>query len=233
MNIAPESFPSAAKRGVLFDLDGTLIDHFETLYRCYEYTLGRLQHPVPTREFVRRSVGGSMEVTMRHFLPEAQIPAAARIWREHLERIFLDDVKLMPGARELVPALHATGRRLGVFTNKLGETSRGIMRHLALERWLVLVLGANDTPYRKPQREFSQLALERLGTTAAETLLVGDSPFDVEAARSVGMRCACVNTGTHTTAELRAAGADAVYDDLTTLGAAEFGPIRAANDPSG
>jgi phosphoglycolate phosphatase len=216
-------------RGVLFDLDGTLIDHFETLYQCYEHTFRRLGVAVPTREVVRRSVGGSMEVTMRHFLPEGRIAEAAELWRGHLAVIFLDDVSLLPGARELVHALHERGRRVGVFTNKLGSTSRGIMRHLGLEPFLDVVLGANDTPFRKPQREFSVLALERLGTAAAETCLVGDSPYDIDAARAVGMRGACVSTGTHTAAELRAAGADAVYADLTALGAAEFGlPAKTA-----
>lgn len=210
-------------RGVLFDLDGTLIDHFETLFRCYEHTMQQLGEPVPTREHVRRSVGGSMEVTMRKFLPAERIPEAAEIWRQQLARTFLDDVSVMPGGRELVAALKARGLRLGVFTNKLGTTSRGIMRHLELESAFDLILGANDTPHRKPERVFSELALARLGTTAAETCLIGDSPYDVDAAHSVGMRCPCVTTGTHTAEELRAAGADAVYANLTELGEAEFG----------
>jgi len=214
---------SAAFRAVLFDLDGTLIDHFETLFRCYEHTMQQLGVPVPTREQVRRSVGGSMEVTMRKFLPAERVPEAAEIWRTHLAKIYLDDVSVMPGGRELVAGLRARGLRLGVFTNKLGTTSRGIMQHLQLADSFELILGANDTPHRKPERAFSEIALARLGTSADETCLIGDSPYDVEAAHSVGMRCSCVTTGTHTAEELRAAGADAVYADLTELGRAEFG----------
>ncbi len=214
---------SSHLRAVFFDLDGTLIDHFETLYRCYAHTLPQFGATVPSREVVRRSVGGSMEVTMRRFLPEAQIPEAARIWRDELAKIYLDDVSLMPGARDLVSGLHARDLKLGVLTNKLGDASRGIMRHLGLEPFLDLVLGATDTPYRKPQPEFSRHALEQLGATADQSCLVGDSPFDIEAAHGVGMRCACVSTGTHTTDELRSAGADAVYPELATLGTGEFG----------
>jgi phosphoglycolate phosphatase len=84
------------------------------------------------------------------------------------------------------------------------------------------VLGAGDTAFRKPQREFSALALERIGAGPHETVLVGDSPYDIDAAHVVGMRCACVTTGTHTAEELRLAGADAIYDDLPALGVAEF-----------
>lgn len=210
-------------RAVLFDLDGTLIDHFATLYACYRYAFETLGLPVPSPEYVRRSVGGSMEVTMRKLIPEEHVPAAAALWREHLARVFLDDVTLMPGAAELVRVLHARGLKLAVFTNKIGETSRALCDHLGLSPHLDLVLGANDSPWRKPQPEFTALALERLGATAAETVLVGDSPYDIDAAHGSGLAALCVTTGTHTAGELAAAGATFIYPDLRALGAAVFG----------
>lgn len=211
-------------RAVLLDLDGTLIDHFATLYACYHHALSTLGLPVPTREHVRRSVGGSMEVTMRKLIPEQHVAAAAALWREHLARTYLDDVTLMPGALELVRALHGRGLKLAVFTNKIGETSRGICAHLGLTPFLDLVLGANDSPWRKPQAEFTALVLDRIGASASETALVGDSPYDIDAARAGGLaRALCVTTGTHSAEELASAGADAIFPDLRALGAAEFG----------
>lgn len=225
MPAAADPPPTAPIHAVLFDLDGTLIDHFATLYRCYEFALSRLGLPVPAPEVVRRSVGGSMEVTMRKFVGPEQFPAAAQLWREFLREHFLDDVRLMPGARELVTALHRRGLKLGVLTNKIGENSRGICAHLGLAPLLDLVLGADDTPYRKPQREFVAAALERLRASAGETLLVGDSPYDLDAARAGGIRAAFVTTGTHSAEELRAAGAvaETIFPDLFALGAAVFG----------
>lgn len=215
--------PAHPIRAVLFDLDGTLIDHFETLYGCYEFAFSKLGLPVPSPEHVRRSVGGSMEVTMRKLIPEQHVAPAAALWREHLARTYLDDVTLMPGGGELVRTLHARGLKLAVFTNKIGETSRGICAHLGLAPRLDLVLGANDTPWRKPQPEFTALALERLGASAAETVLIGDSPYDIEAAHAGGLAALCVTTGTHTAGELADAGADAIFPDLHALGAAVFG----------
>ncbi len=222
---APASPRASAIRAVLFDLDGTLIDHFATLYACYQYALSTLGLPVPTPDTIRRSVGGSMEVTLRKLIDERHVDAAARLWREHLARTYLDDVTLMPGAGELVRALHARGLRLGVFTNKIGENSRGICEHLGLAPHLDLVLGANDSPWRKPQPEFTRLALERLGAAAEETVLVGDSPYDLDAARVGGMRAGLVTTGTHSAAELLAAGApsEAIFPDLSALGRGVFG----------
>lgn len=215
--------PSARFRAVLFDLDGTLVDHFATLFRCYEYTLTRLGLPVPAPEVVRGTIGGSMEVSMRNFVADERLlPDAFRLWREHFSATYLDDVSLMPGAAWLVANLHRAGLRLAVLTNKIGEHSRGICRHLGLEPQLAFVLGAGDTPYRKPQREFTLAALARLGAAAGETCLVGDSPYDIDGAHAAGLPAFCVATGTHSDAELRAARADGVHPDLFALGAAVF-----------
>lgn len=219
----PTSPPHKNFRAVLFDLDGTLIDHFQTLYHCYRHTLETLGVPSPSPEAVRRSVGGSMEVTMRKFVGEELVPEAARIWREKLSEIYLDDVSLMPGAKELVDKLHRRGLKLGVLTNKFGEHSRGLCQHLGIDHYFDLILGANDTPYRKPQPEFGAEALRRLGVAATETCLVGDSPYDIDAARNSGLPCYCVTTGTHDAYELRDAGADGVYHDLSALGRAVLG----------
>jgi phosphoglycolate phosphatase len=85
------------------------------------------------------------------------------------------------------------------------------------------VFGALDTPWLKPDREFAHYVLTELNATASSTCLVGDSPYDVEAARNGGFPCYCVETGTHDAEQLRAAGAAGVYDDLIALGKAEFG----------
>ena len=220
----PNSAPAAVYRGVLLDLDGTIVDHFDTLYRCYRETFEHLGLDPPDGPTVRRSVGGSMEITMSKLVAQPELrEKAASWWRQHFTAIYLDDVKPMPGALWMLRELAARGLILGVLTNKIGEQSRGICTHLGFDPYLKFVIGANDTGYRKPQREFSELALMRLGVAAEEAVLVGDSPYDIEAARHLGIHAPCVTTGTHSAEELRAAGADAIYEDLYTLGEAVFG----------
>jgi phosphoglycolate phosphatase len=93
---------------------------------------------------------------------------------------------------------------------------------MGLTPLLRAVFGAKDTPWLKPAPEFTAHALAALGADPATTCLVGDSPWDVQAAHNAGFPCFAVTTGTHTETELRAAGAAAVYENLTALGAAEF-----------
>ena len=199
---------------ILLDLDGTLVDAFVTIHRSYVHVLPQFGRPVPTMEQVRRAVGGGLENAMRHFLPEELIPEAVQRHIDYTTSILLEDVALMPGARELLQTQQAAGTTLGVFTNKRGEHARQICDHLEVTRYLRGVFGAKDTAWLKPQPEFAAYVLAQLGARAETTLLIGDSPFDVQAAYNGGFACWCVTTGTHDAAQLRAAGADGVFPDL-------------------
>lgn len=204
-------------RAFLFDLDGTLIDHFAAIHRTYAHTLGKMGLPIPTADEVRAAVGGGLERAALRFVPRERLPEALGIYREYWDRTLLDDVRLMPGARELLERLQAGGARVAVVSNKLGSSSRSICDHLGITPLLLAVVGAGDTPWLKPAPEFSRHMLGVLGAAADETLLVGDSPYDIQAARAGGFPAWCVTTGTHDRQQLQAAGAARVFADLLEL----------------
>lgn len=204
-------------RTVLLDLDGTLVDAFTTIHRCYAHTLPQFGRSAPTMAEVRAAVGGGLANAMGHFLPPELVHAALEIHLNYSQKILLEDVKLLPGALELVRTLHGRGVTLAVYTNKQGDSSRRICAHLGLTPFLAGIYGAGDTPWLKPQPEFAAHVLKDLNAHAANTLLIGDSPFDVAAARDGGFACWCVTTGTHTAEQLATAQADRVFADLLTL----------------
>lgn len=204
-------------RTVLIDLDGTLIEHLPAIHRSYSHTLPQLGLAAPTRDQVKRAIGGGVENTMRTFVTEAQLPEALKIYRAHWDVTMLEGASLMPGARALMEALTSQGVACAVFTNKLGDSARAVCAHLGVMPWLRGVYGARDTPWLKPQVEFARHVLAELDAKPETTVLVGDSPFDVEAARNAGMGFAGVTTGTHTRAQLLQAGAGNVFADLPEL----------------
>ncbi|MEO0797215.1 MAG: HAD family hydrolase [Verrucomicrobiota bacterium] len=208
---------------VLFDLDGTLIDHFQCIYRCYCYAIEKLDLEPVTYETVRATVGGSVRVTMGRLLGQDLAEQGEGLFREHFNEIMLEDLHLLPGAEWLVKELKANNRQTAVFTNKHGENSRKILHHLGLEQYLDDIIGTYDTAWRKPEPEFTQYALERLGANPETTILVGDSPFDIDAAHAGGIRCYAVGTGSHDVDELKKCNpaAEGVYPDLLTF-AEEF-----------
>jgi phosphoglycolate phosphatase len=205
-------------RSFLFDLDGTLIDHFTAIYRCYAHTMERLGLPKPTYAQVRSAVGGGLENAFSRLLPAEHQKDGLQIFNAYWEKIMLEDLKLMPGALELLQSLHDRGAGLAVCSNKLGTSSRPVCQALGLTPLLRAVVGAKDTPWLKPDPRFTAHMLQLVGGDADSCLMVGDSPFDVQAAHNGGLKAWCVTTGTHNADQLRAAGADAVYPGLPELG---------------
>ncbi|MEO7414170.1 MAG: HAD family hydrolase [Opitutaceae bacterium] len=205
---------------ILFDLDGTLIDHFEAIHRAHAETMTHFGLPAPTLQQVRSVVGGGLELAVERLfgaehaaLLDRAIPFYRATWPKHL----LFGVKILPGAHELLTELHGRNVTCAVFTNKLGTSARELCDHLGLTPLLQGVFGALDTPWLKPRREFADHVLNALGAKASATLLIGDSTYDVEAAHNGGFPCWCVTTGTHGRDELLAARADRVCADLPAI----------------
>jgi len=205
-------------RTVLFDLDGTLIDHFAAIHRCHAYAMRRLGLREPTLAEVRAAVGGGLDEAIARLAGAENVAAVLPLFLAHWNATNLDDVTLLPGARELLADLNAAGARCAVLTNKRGPAARQACTHLGLDPLLAGVFGANDTPWIKPDARFAAHVLAAVGGAAATTALVGDSPYDLAAAQSAGLAFYGVTTGTHSAAELRAAGAADVFADLAGVG---------------
>ena len=217
---------------ILFDLDGTLIDHFTTIHRCIVHVQSKLGLPQSDYATVRSTVGGSTPVTLERLLGEPHVAAALPLFRNYFDQIIFEDLQALPGSSWLLEALHRRGHPLAVFTNKFGDHSRATLQHLGMDRWLDAVLGTGDTPYRKPQAEFTAHMLQLLQADPTQTILIGDSPFDYAAAEAGGLTCYLVATGSHSVAELRQSTAAAgVYTDLYQLGSEVFN-LQAATSQS-
>lgn len=204
-------------RTVLFDLDGTLIDHFAAIHRSHAHAMQSLGLPAPTPDQVRASVGGGLEQAIGRLAGKENVAAVLARYRPYWDATMLDDVHLLPGAREILAALRQAGIQTAVFTNKHGPSSRRICTHLGIDRLLDGNFGATDTDWIKPQREFADHVLAQLHASAAGTALVGDSPYDLAAAQNAGLDFFGVTTGTHSAAELHAAGANRVFPNLADL----------------
>ena len=217
-------FPTMRFRTVLFDLDGTLIDHFAAIHRCHAYAMRKLGRREPTLAEVRAAVGGGLDEAIARLAGRESVAAALPLFLEHWNATNLDDVTLLPGAREVLAALKAAGARCGVLTNKRGPAAREVCTHLGLDPLLDGVFGAGDVPWIKPDPRFMQYALTKMGGDAATAALVGDSPYDIAAAQSAGIPFIGVTTGTHSAGELRAAGATEIFASLAAAGAALHTP---------
>ena len=208
---------------ILFDLDGTLIDHFTAIHKSVVYAQQQLDLPTSSYETVRTTVGGGIELTLTRLLGESLMPQALPHFKQHFETVMLEDAIVLSGVEALLIELKRQKKKTAVFTNKIGDHSRAILQHLGLSQHLDAVIGTADTDYRKPQPEFTQYALNRLGAQASESMMIGDSPFDYQAADCVNMPCYLVATGSHSVKQLKAeTNAAGIFPDMRTLAASVF-----------
>jgi phosphoglycolate phosphatase len=208
---------------VLFDLDGTLVDNFEAIHRCYDDVMQMMGLPGVTLEQIRRAVGGSVNVTVVKLAGEANAPTATRLFREHFPDVMFHGLKMYPGCVALLEALKAQQIQTAVYTNKDEANSKKILEHLNIRHLVDNVFGTNVHPWRKPQPEFTHHVLTQLQAQADQTVMVGDSPFDISTARQGGLaRIHCVTTGSHTAEELEPYKPDTIHADLTQIGQEVF-----------
>ena len=216
-------------KGVLFDLDGTLVDNYTAIHMCVCAAFGRLGIPAPSYEKIVRTVGGSILITMKKLLAGGEFENlyedAARIYLELYPEYVFYGLSEMPHARAVLEALKGRGLRLGCFTNKQVEGAEEILKKLDLAKYLDCVAATSLHSPRKPERAFTLAALEKLGLGAGETVGVGDSPFDYMAAEAAGMASALVATGGASKEELAAKcpRAIGVFENLEALSKAVLG----------
>lgn len=184
---------------VFFDLDGTLIDNFSAIHKCYA-DIAREMGLIPkSYEQLRATVGGSITLTLSRLIGDDLAEEGVRRFRAHFPEVMFDDVFVLDGVEWILKKLRERGIKTAVFTNKEHSATLALLEYLNLSALVDGVFGTNlpDMPWRKPNREYSEYVLKKMGVPAENAMLIGDSPFDVGAARIVGIPVACVTTGTH------------------------------------
>lgn len=222
---------SASLRGVLFDLDGTLVDSYDAIAASLNHARAAFGEAPFSLATVKRMVGHGLESLIEEALGPARVAEGVRLFREHYDRICLDATRPLPGVLPTVAELRRRGYRMGVASNKPARFGRPIVDRLGLGQHLDAVLGPDLVSRPKPDREMVDRLLELLGLEAAQVVYVGDMGVDVETCRNAGIPCWLIASGSCSVEELRAAGGDRLldrFDDLLALLPPLAGPAPAA-----
>ncbi len=171
-------------RAVLFDWDGTLVNSAETSFRAYVGLFRELGITFD-RDHYRRTYSPNWHRTYEAMgLPRERWDEGDALWL----RFYAEERnELLPGVREALTRLQQSGRAQGIVSS--GERSRVTqeMRDLEVHQFFEVAVCGGDTENRKPHPEPLLLALGRMGLRPEEAAYVGDSPEDVEMARSAGV----------------------------------------------
>jgi pyrophosphatase PpaX len=202
---------------VLFDLDGTVVDSGAIILASMRHaTRAVLGLEIPDEELLQAVGGPGLEAQMRVFAPE-RVEELVRVYRAHNEPLH-DELEACAGMEDVLVRLHEQGRRLGVVTAKRRATVDLAFARVPIGHLFETVVGGDETERHKPDPEPLLLAAERMGADPAKTAYVGDSPFDVRAARAAGMHAVAVTWGRiHDRAKLEGEEPDAIVDTAEAL----------------
>jgi phosphoglycolate phosphatase len=197
---------------VLFDLDGTLIHSEAGIVGSLRHAFDRLGHAAPPLEELRRWIGPPLRQSFPRVIGDdpARVEQAVAHYRERFDSVGWTEHEVYPGIAELVEGLAAAGGTLAVVTTKQREQARRIVDHLPFGRHFREVYGPGGDGQHSEKAEMIARALADFGAAPAQAVMIGDRHFDIEGARSNGVRGLGVAWGFGSREELEQAGADAI-----------------------
>ncbi|GAB4253581.1 MAG: hypothetical protein Kow00129_14670 [Thermoleophilia bacterium] len=209
--------PLAKKpQAVIFDLDGTLFDSVELIVASFAHAVRDVLGLELPREQLIANVGKPLREQM-NLLDADQAEDLLHSYREFNHREHDRMTRLFPGAEELLEDLVQEGVKLGLVTSKSRATTQMAFRLTNIEPYFSVTVCAEDTVRNKPDPEPLLYALERLRVAPEEAVYVGDSPFDVRAARAAGIPSVGVGWGVFDPHVVAAEGPDRMVNTMDEL----------------
>lgn len=223
-----------ALRLALFDCDGTLADSEASIVDAVHAAFGESGLEAPDRGHIVANIGRSLDAFLQHVAPELTPAEAGQLidaYRGHFARLRAERGvdPLFPGLDTVLRQLRAQGVLLGIAT---GKSRRGLLHFLeahGLEEDFAVLQTADDAP-GKPHPGMIHNALDATGSSAGETVMIGDTTFDIGAARNAQVMGIGVSWGHHLESDLLEAGAWCVVHDAVAL-AERLESLRIGNPP--
>jgi HAD superfamily hydrolase (TIGR01509 family) len=205
-------------RAVLLDVDGTLVDSNDAHARAWEQALAHHGHNIPF-ERLRSLIGKGGDKLLAEAAGVDQRSPHGRaidtLRTQLFRRGYLPRLRPTPGARELVLRLRQAGLRLVVATSAKAAELQGLLDVCGARELVHAHTSSDDAERSKPDPDIVQAALQQASVPAGAALMLGDTPYDIEAARRCGVSTVALRCGGWDDAAL--AGAAAIYDDPAEL----------------
>jgi HAD superfamily hydrolase (TIGR01509 family) len=207
-------------RAAIFDVDGTLVDTVDLHAQAWAETFRRYGVDVPVDE-VRREIGKGGDQLMPDFLSPEVIAETGEEIEQFRSALFktkyLPKARGIPGAAELFGAVRARGMKIALASSCKADELEHYERLAGIEGLADVRTTSDDAEKSKPFPDIFEAVLKKLAVAPAEAVVIGDSPYDAEAARNAGLKTIGVLSGGFEDETLRQAGCIAVYRDVAEL----------------
>ncbi|MDM8558137.1 phosphoglycolate phosphatase [Candidatus Parabeggiatoa sp. HSG14] len=210
---------------VLIDLDGTLVDSVPDLAYAIDGMMSQLDLPQRGEEKVRQWIGNGVERLVKRALvdqmsgepEEALFKTAFHLFEICYKECNGQYSRLFSGVRQGIDWLKSQNLPLACITNKAEQFTIPLLKALNLFNDFQLVISGDTLPKQKPDPMPLLHVANHFGIAPAQSLMIGDSTNDIQAARAAGFPILCVTYGYNHGHDIRTAGADVVIDSLAEL----------------
>jgi len=151
------------------------------------------------------------------FMEEGDAMQMTQVFRKHYLKAQEKGIPLMQGAAEMLKKLKKDGKKVGIVTMKLAEFAQSLCEDLKIAKYIDVIIGGEDVEHGKPHPEGLLKAMKQLGVKKEETVFVGDSLYDAEAAKEAGIDFIGATTGTATEKDLKAFGVTKIVRSMLEL----------------
>ena len=203
---------------VILDFDGTLADTAAVIIRTMQATISELELPFRTDEQCAAMIGLRLVEIPSVLFPECSIDGDiyARTYRRLFHEFNTEDaVRIYPNVVDTLKTLMSKGIILTIASSRSHASLAEYVENLGLSSLISYILGADDVDKGKPDPEPVNRTLERFGISPEETIVVGDTSFDIQMGKNAGTRTCGVTYGNGSRESL--SDADRIIDDFGKL----------------
>ncbi len=219
-------------QAVIFDVDGTLVDSVDLHAQAWQDAFADFRHDIAFPA-IREQIGKGGDQLLPVFLTAEEIDAVGERLEKHRSEIlhsrYLDRIRAFPQVRALFQHLLAGGKQVALASSAKEDELEHYKQVAQIADLIHVQTSSDDAERSKPHPDIFQAAMNRLpGVSPGDMLVVGDTPYDAQAATKAGLRTIGLLCGGFPEASLRQAGCIAIYRDPADLLANyELSPIAA------
>lgn len=177
---------------ILFDFDGTLADTNGLVIESWQHVYRALTGREADLPMIKATFGEPLGISMEKIFPNTPMEQAIDIYRGHQKDIYEEMIQPFSGMVELIKELKARGLKIGVTTSRMRNTTLIGLNKFGITEYMDAIVTCDDTDKHKPDPEPVLITLERLRAKPENTLMVGDSMFDIKCAHNAGVKAVLV-----------------------------------------
>ena len=181
-----------AIKTILFDFDGTVANTNRLIIDSWQHVFRTVHGKEADEADIKATFGEPLGISMVKNFPDMNPEDAIDMYRSHQKDIYEEMIEPFPGMAELLKGLKEKGYQVGIVTSRLRNSTMIGLRKFGLAETADCIVTCEDTDKHKPDPEPALIALEKLSAKAEETLMVGDSMFDIKCAHNAGMKAVMV-----------------------------------------